>query len=122
MRHKSLPTGNDGQEEELTSIAERLRKELGINEKALPVVDPNMLECVSYPDSLTQVLLVGRHLSIHATHSFPPTLAILGGLLAQDVLRALSRKDKPITNLLAVDTMGGSGTVGRWAMGDAVDR
>ena len=61
------------------------------------------------------------HLTAHATHFFPPTLAILGGLLAQDVLRALSKKDKPIVNLLAVDTMGGSGTVGRWGMADAAD-
>jgi ubiquitin-like 1-activating enzyme E1 A len=61
------------------------------------------------------------HLAEHATAFFPPTLAIVGGLLAQDVLRALSKKDKPIVNLLAVDTMNGTGAVTRWAMGDMVD-
>lgn len=61
-----------------------------------------------------------RHLAEHATHFFPPTLAILGGLLAQDVLRALSRKDSPITNLLVLDSMGGAASVGRWGMDEAV--
>lgn len=62
-----------------------------------------------------------EHLSSHATHFFPPTLAILGGLLAQDVLRVLSHKDTPIINLLAVDSLGGVGTVTRWAMAEPVD-
>lgn len=35
------------------------------------------------------------------------------------MLRALSRKDMPIANLLAVDSTGGIGVVSRWAMGDA---
>jgi ubiquitin-like 1-activating enzyme E1 A len=61
-----------------------------------------------------------RHLALHATHHFAPTLAILGGLLAQDVLRALSRKEKPIINLLAVDSMGGIGAVGKW--GNVVEK
>jgi len=64
---------------------------------------------------------VESHLTYHATHMFPPTMAILGGLLAQDVLRALSKKDKPIVNFLALDSQGGTGIVSRWAMADAVD-
>ncbi|KAL1413668.1 E1 ubiquitin-activating protein aos1 [Vanrija albida] len=104
-RHGALPTGAEGQQDELTSIAEELRKELAINEKALPAVDASVIE----------------HLSSHATHFFPPTLAILGGMLAQDVLRVLSHKDTPITNFLAVDSLGGVGIVTRWAMGAPVD-
>lgn len=61
------------------------------------------------------------HLAQHSSHFFPPTLAIMGGLLAQDVLRALSRKDKPITNLLVLDSMTSNGVVSRWGMNDAVD-
>jgi ubiquitin-like 1-activating enzyme E1 A len=57
----------------------------------------------------------------HHSHFFPPTLAILGGLVAQDVLRALSRKDTPIANLLAVDSMSGSGNVASWNMGEMKD-
>jgi ubiquitin-like 1-activating enzyme E1 A len=55
-------------------------------------------------------------MSRHNSHFFPPTLAILGGLVAQDVLRVLSRKDTPIANLLVVDSMRGSGNVGSWGM------
>lgn len=54
----------------------------------------------------------------HAMALFPPTLAIVGGLLAQDVLRALSHKDQPITNLLVIDTMETSAVVERWGMAD----
>lgn len=57
-----------------------------------------------------------RHLAAHATHFFAPTLAIVGGLLAQDVLRVLSHKDTPIANLLVVDSLSGAGVVSRWAM------
>jgi ubiquitin-like 1-activating enzyme E1 A len=62
-----------------------------------------------------------RHLGTHATAFFPPTLAILGGCLAQDVLRAISKKDKPIANLLAVDSWTGQGAVARWGMDDMLD-
>ncbi|TXT15546.1 hypothetical protein VHUM_00049 [Vanrija humicola] len=99
-RHGALPTGAEGQQAEITAIAEELRNELGINAKALPAVDESVIE----------------HLASHATHFFPPTLAILGGLLAQDVLRVLSHKDRPTVNLLTVDSLGGVGTNTRWAM------
>ncbi|GFZ50515.1 hypothetical protein JCM24511_08272 [Saitozyma sp. JCM 24511] len=104
-RHDDLPSGKFGQRDELLSIAEELRTALGVNEKALPSIASTAID----------------HLAEHATAFFPPTLAIVGGLLAQDVLRALSKKDKPIVNLLAVDTMNGTGAVTRWAMGDMVD-
>ncbi|WWD18792.1 hypothetical protein CI109_103247 [Kwoniella shandongensis] len=105
QQKQALPIGGEGQVAELKEIAERIRQELGVNAKALPSIENEMIE----------------HLATHATHFFPPTLAVLGGLLAQDVLRALSRKDKPIVNLLAVDTMGGTGTAASWGMGDARD-
>jgi len=69
----------------------------------------------------TATELTYRHMSAHNAHFFPPTLAILGGLVAQDVLRVLSRKDTPIANLLVVDSMAGSGNVGSWGMGGMKD-
>lgn len=60
---------------------------------------------------------IPRHLANGASHEFAPTAAILGGLLAQDILRALSRKEKPVMNFLAVDSMAGTGTTTRWGMG-----
>lgn len=105
-KYGTLPTGQDGQQAQLKDIAEGLRVELGVHEKAMPSVDDESIE----------------HLAQHATASFPPTLAILGGLLAQDVLRAISGKDRPIANLLALDSaFGVSGTVTRWAMGQGED-
>ncbi|EIW67621.1 hypothetical protein TREMEDRAFT_45154 [Tremella mesenterica DSM 1558] len=101
--HGRLPLPEDS--EEMRDVAEGSRRDLGVNEKALPGVEGGMIE----------------HLTQHAAHFFPPTLAILGGLLAQDVLRALSKKDKPIVNLLVLDSMGGTANVSRWAMDDAVD-
>ncbi|ODN93482.1 SUMO activating enzyme [Cryptococcus wingfieldii CBS 7118] len=99
-----LPS-DDSALEALTSISSSLITSLGVNPKALAAVDQSTLS----------------HLASHATHFFSPTLAVLGGLLAQDVLRALSRKDKPFANLLAVDTMTGLGTVNRWSMEDTKD-
>lgn len=63
-------------------------------------------------------LIFARHLANRATASFPPTLAILGGCLAQDVLRAISKKDKPIANLLAVNSWDGTGATAIWGMKD----
>jgi hypothetical protein len=78
-----------------------------------------MLLCKnSGPVQLTNyIFLPRRHLSNGASHEFAPTAAILGGLLGQDILRALSRKEKPVMNFLAVDTMAGTGTTTRWGMG-----
>lgn len=101
----ALPAGAEGEQAELAGIAEEMRKALGVHTKALPSVDAEII----------------AHLAQHARRLFAPTLAIVGGLLAQDVLRTLSRKDTPIANLLAVDTMGGNGAVSRWAMAPAVD-
>lgn len=43
-RHNGLPEGNDGEASELATIAEEIRLSLGINLKALPAIDPMMLE------------------------------------------------------------------------------
>jgi ubiquitin-like 1-activating enzyme E1 A len=111
----------------LLEIAEKKRVAFGINEKALKAVpedvmrsastitdveSPELIPCRPYSDS---------HLATSAPCEFAPTAAILGGLLAQDILRALSRKEKPIMNLLCVDTMGGNGAVTRWGLSEEVD-
>ena len=43
-RHGSLPSGKDGQLEQLRDIAEALRVELGVNEKVMPSVDDESIE------------------------------------------------------------------------------
>ncbi|WVQ84401.1 hypothetical protein IAT38_006553 [Cryptococcus sp. DSM 104549] len=104
-RHGFLPTGQDGQLQELTTIIEELRVSLGVNPKYRYAINEPM----------------NAHLAAHATHFFPPTLAVLGGFLAQDVLRTLSKKDMPIVNLLAVDTAAGDGVASQWGVNEPVD-
>ncbi|KAJ9095243.1 hypothetical protein QFC21_005609 [Naganishia friedmannii] len=99
-----LPNSQDA-EAELMQFAEKKRVELGVNEKALKSVPEDLIS----------------HLATSAPYEFAPTAAILGGLLAQDILRALSKKEKPVMNLLCVDTMGGVGAVTKWGVKDEVD-
>ncbi|KAJ9107192.1 hypothetical protein QFC19_002852 [Naganishia cerealis] len=101
---RQLPSSPDVAAE-LIDFAEKKRVEYGINEKALKTVPEEMI----------------NHLATCASYEFAPTAAILGGLLAQDILRALSRKEKPIMNLLCVDTMGGNGAVTKWGVSDERD-
>ncbi|EJD50671.1 hypothetical protein AURDEDRAFT_182534 [Auricularia subglabra TFB-10046 SS5] len=46
-----------------------------------------------------------------AAHEFSPVCAVLGGLLAQDVLKALGRRDPPMDNFFVFDGVTGSGSV-----------
>lgn len=46
-----------------------------------------------------------------AAHEFSPTCAVLGGLLAQDVLKALGRRDAPTDNFFVFDGVTGQGSV-----------
>ena len=48
-RHKSLPTGKEKEREEISDIAERLRKDLGVNDKALASIESEMLEWATSP-------------------------------------------------------------------------
>jgi ubiquitin-like 1-activating enzyme E1 A len=129
-----LPQSEEEDLGELVEIAESMRKGLKINEKFMKepprevlawVFLPNLASFYpSYPDLDWSRLnrndidnSLDSHLANGASHEFAPTAAILGGLLAQDILRALSRKEKPVMNFLAVETMAGTGTTTRWGMG-----
>ena len=108
------------------AIAEAKRIELGINEKALAAVPQEMITYVLLSSfvkdqgRLTRILhhwkCENSHLASTAPAEFAPSAAILGGLLAQDILRALSRKEKPVLGLCVVDCMAGAGAVSRWGV------
>lgn len=127
-RHGKFPEGQEEQIKEMTDIAEDLRVKLGVNGKVVKQVNPDLIEYVSLSYVLPSFRTlpsphgtraeIHSHLSRHAAHFFPPTLAVLGGLVAQDVLRALSKRGVPFVNLLTVDSMGGTATVLKWHMGD----
>lgn len=48
-----------------------------------------------------------------AAHEFSPVCAIVGGMLAQDILKTLAAKEAPIANFFAFDGNIGGGTVAR---------
>lgn len=54
-----------------------------------------------------------RSLSITAAHEFSPVCAVVGGMLAQDILKALSAREPPIANFFTFDGNTGTGTVTR---------
>jgi len=64
--------------------------------------------------------LTTSHLTQHATESRPTTHKYIGQLMADDILRALTRQGKPIVNMW-VGMVGGEQAVTKWAMEDAVD-
>lgn len=55
-------------------------------------------------------------MSATATHEFSPVCAVVGGMLAQDVLKALAAREAPIANFFTFDGSTGSGTVSRLNM------
>jgi ubiquitin-like 1-activating enzyme E1 A len=55
-------------------------------------------------------------LSTTAGHEFSPVCAVVGGLLAQDILKALGKRDTPIANFLVFDGNTGGAAVCRMQM------
>ncbi|KAH7103459.1 hypothetical protein BKA62DRAFT_62194 [Auriculariales sp. MPI-PUGE-AT-0066] len=49
--------------------------------------------------------------AVTAAHEFTPVCAIVGGLLGQDVLKSLGRRDAPMDNFFVFDGVVGSGSV-----------
>ncbi|CAK9785609.1 hypothetical protein CC85DRAFT_284417 [Cutaneotrichosporon oleaginosum] len=98
-KHGTLPAGREGQAKELAEITSELQTALGV-----------------HPKLLSSSADVVSHFVVHATDYFPPTLAIVGGLLAQDVLRSISRNGWPIVNLLVVDSLRGTATSSPWGV------
>lgn len=56
------------------------------------------------PDSLLERLLEGRR-------EFPPVCAIVGGILGQEVIKAISGKGDPLKNFFFFDVMDGKGVI-----------
>ncbi|KAK4486151.1 hypothetical protein RD792_008819 [Penstemon davidsonii] len=56
------------------------------------------------PDSILQRLLEGRQ-------EFPPVCAIIGGILGQEVIKAISGKGDPLKNFFFFDAMDGKGVI-----------
>ncbi|EPQ30282.1 uncharacterized protein PFL1_02398 [Pseudozyma flocculosa PF-1] len=94
---------------ELREVAERMMVERG--------VDPSLVFEAQGVDR--QAWFQTYAASTSTRGEFAPTCAVLGGLLAQDVLNALGGREEPITNWLILDAMG-SGNATLHTVGSAV--
>lgn len=63
------------------------------------------------------MFLCNRTVPTSVSHEFSPICAIIGGILAQDILKALAAREPPIANMFAFDGNTGRGTVCRMNMG-----
>ena len=59
---------------------------------------------------------VRRTVATTAAHELSPVCAVVGGLLAQDILKALAAREPPIANFFTFDGNLGGGTVVRMSM------
>lgn len=85
---------------ELEQIATALLTKLEVNKQALPAIPRELIET----------------LSTTAPHELSPVCAVVGGMLAQDILKALAARESPIANFFTFDGSTGGGTVCRLGM------
>ncbi|KAI0700044.1 hypothetical protein C8T65DRAFT_658511 [Cerioporus squamosus] len=83
--------------QELEEIANKLIGEAGVNKQVLPNIPRELVET----------------LATTAAHELSPVCAVVGGLLAQDILKALAAREPPIANFFTFDGNLGGGTVVR---------
>ncbi|TFK40631.1 hypothetical protein BDQ12DRAFT_601382 [Crucibulum laeve] len=97
--HNELPN-DSGHTNELESIANLLVSEADVNKQVLTHVPRTLIESISTT----------------AAHEFSPVCAIVGGMLGQDILKALGGREVPIANFFVFDGNTGGGTVCRMNM------
>ncbi|KAF9046430.1 hypothetical protein BJ165DRAFT_1471644 [Panaeolus papilionaceus] len=97
--HGHLPD-NSNLADDLEKISNSILAQADVNTQVLPVIPRNIVES----------------LSTTAAHEFSPVCAIIGGMLAQDILKALGGRDAPIANFFVFDGTVGGGTVCRLDM------
>ncbi|KAF4617491.1 hypothetical protein D9613_006075 [Agrocybe pediades] len=97
--HKSLPD-DISQADELEQLANSYLAGAYVNKQALTAVPRDLIES----------------LATTASHEFSPVCAIVGGMLGQDILKALGGREPPIANFFVFDGNTGGGTVCRLNM------
>ncbi|TCD69023.1 hypothetical protein EIP91_009086 [Steccherinum ochraceum] len=96
-RHSGALPDDDSATKELGDIAISLLTKAEVNKQALPTIPQDLVES----------------LSITAAHEISPVCAVVGGMLAQDILKALAAREAPIANFFTFDGSTGGGTVCR---------
>ncbi|KAF7795363.1 hypothetical protein EIP86_006520 [Pleurotus ostreatoroseus] len=99
-RHKGVLPEDSNYAAELEQIATALLTKAEVNRQALPVMPRELIES----------------LSVTAPHELSPVCAVVGGMLAQDILKALAARESPIANFFTFDGSTGGGTVCRLGM------
>jgi len=94
-----LPTNSDATPE-LLSIANAILADAAVNPQVLSTMPSELIESIS----------------TSATHEFSPVCAVIGGVLAQDILKALAAREAPIANFFVFDGNTGSGVTVRMNM------
>ncbi|KIK08009.1 hypothetical protein K443DRAFT_672893 [Laccaria amethystina LaAM-08-1] len=97
--HKQLPD-DITHADELEATANSLLLSGDVNKQVLSSVPRSLIESISTT----------------AGHEFSPVCAIVGGMLAQDILKALGGREPPIANFFFFDGNTGGGTVCRMNM------
>ncbi|TFK52196.1 hypothetical protein OE88DRAFT_1718218 [Heliocybe sulcata] len=85
---------------ELQTAANGLLSAAELNKQALSAVPNEVIESIATT----------------ASHEFSPVCAVVGGMLAQDILKALAAREPPIANFFVFDGTSGAGTVVRMGM------
>lgn len=86
--------------DELESVANTLIAKAEVNKDAFPAISRELVE-----STVTT-----------ATHEFSPVCAVVGGMLAQDILKALGVREAPLANFFTFDGSTGAGSVVRMSM------
>ncbi|THH19097.1 hypothetical protein EW146_g2013 [Bondarzewia mesenterica] len=73
--------------DELEAIANTLLSEADVNKQILPAISRDFIETIATT----------------AAHEFAPVCAVVGGMLAQDILKALSAREAPLANFFVFD-------------------
>ncbi|KAI0051118.1 hypothetical protein FA95DRAFT_1554933 [Auriscalpium vulgare] len=86
--------------DELEAIANSLITKADVNKQVLPSIPRGSIDAVATT----------------AVHEFAPVCAVVGGMLAQDILKALGAREAPLANFFTFDGKTGGGTVVRMGM------
>ncbi|KZT64617.1 hypothetical protein DAEQUDRAFT_814855 [Daedalea quercina L-15889] len=98
-RHGTLPE-EAGSASALEEAANSVLAKADVNRQAMPTVPRETIET----------------LATTAAHELSPVCAVVGGMLAQDILKALAARESPIVNFFVFDGSTGGGTVCRMSI------
>lgn len=117
LHRGNLPDGTN-RVAELESIANSLLTSADVSKQVLTAIPYDLVEYVysHQPPSSANLRRYFRTMTTTATHEFSPVCAVVGVMLAQDILKALAAREPPIANFFTFDGNTGGGTVCRMNM------